>query len=90
MTIIATSRCRNARLFRQCSTGHRSAHSDTKITPQFDQSSSCNTVAFDHGEPIMRRTGVNPFPQSRRRHSHAPRAAPKSRMVKKLKRPRIR
>ena len=53
MTAIAASRCQNARLFRQSSTGHGGARSDTQLEPQFDQSSSFKVVPFDSREPII-------------------------------------
>ena len=78
MTIVAASRCRNARLFRQCSTGHQRARPDTQLNPQRDQSSSFKAALFDRSQPLIQRNDLEPRAGSSRHLADASSAAIKS------------
>jgi hypothetical protein len=78
MTAIAASPCQIARLFRQFSTGHGGARSDTQLKPQRDQSSSFKAARFDRSEPLIQRNGLEQCAGSARHLPAASSAALKS------------
>jgi ABC-type uncharacterized transport system involved in gliding motility auxiliary subunit len=78
MTIIAASGCQIARLFRQSSTGHGDARSDTQPKPQRDQSSPFKAGRFDRSEPLIQRNDLEQPAGSSRRRAAAASAALKS------------
>ena len=59
MTIIATSLCRNPRLARRASTGHRGARPGTQFGPQFDPTSLVAAAAFARSDLLMRLNSLN-------------------------------
>jgi hypothetical protein len=78
MTIVAASRCRNARCFRQSSTGHHGAHSDIQLEPQPDQSASFTIGRLDRNKPPIQRNDLEPCAGSSRYLADALSAALKS------------
>lgn len=78
MAIIAASPCRNARCFRQCSTGPDGARTKTQPNPQRDQSSSFEVRRPDRNKPMIQRNDLRPCAASSRYLADAPSTALKS------------
>jgi hypothetical protein len=66
MMIIAASPCRNARRFRQSSTGHDGARPDTQLKTQRDQSASFKVDRLDRTKPPIQRNDPEPCAGSSR------------------------
>jgi hypothetical protein len=78
MTAIAASPCQIARPFRQSSTGHAGARSDTQPKPQRNQSSSFKAVRLDRSEPLIQQNDPEQRTASSRHLAAASSAALKS------------
>jgi hypothetical protein len=79
MTMVATSRCPNARSFRRSAIGHGGARSNTQLGPQFvPLSPSLNAAAHDPSELLMYGNAVDHHAQPPCLHRDTTSAALKS------------